>query len=247
VTNSRIALNALAVGLLPSAAALALTSRAAPLRTSTGLFFTLTIVPVVQMLAASFFGWRPALGVGAAAAALIVWLCLGAPPEVTQQDPRWVAALPPSDYAARSSLAPPSRPRAARVLTAGGSAVLFVCALGESPELEVRLAGHPLSPVDVPLPGPCWRPFAVPPELVRATNSTPLESFVAARSSPVEVVGGYTKPREHGGQSDGAALIAGQQVRLDDLSPSTPGAQTGRYWVELRIFDASGRLVEIWY
>ena len=54
-------------------------------------------------------------------------------------------------------------------------------------------------------------------------------------------------PRPTAARSGGARFFDGAAWTDADLSPSEPGVQAGRYFVELRIADAAGTVREVWY
>ena len=149
---------------------------------------------------------------------------------------------------------PPPAARAAEALQRGGKAVLGVClGRGNGDDLEVLVQGHRFPPSKQPAPSSCWLEFAVPAGALPQPPG-PLDVLVrpsAGALSPAPersvLVGGYTRPRTAGGQSGGAQFFDGARWQTDDLSPLAEGPQQGRLFVELRVFDAAGRFVEVWY
>ena len=237
---------ALAAVALSALVPLAVTASAAPARATAGAFATLTVMPALQALVAAFFGTRAALAVGATVALLTMGLVLGPPPALAVPEIQWRAALGGSDVLAVSTLAAPRSSAAAEALRNGGRALLYVClSRGGPDDVEVRLSEVPLAHEGVSSPGECWQTYAVPAATVK---SEPLEATVKARpGASAELVGGFSRRRPGGEAPGGAALLIGGRRERIDLSPTTPGTQTGRFFVELRVFAAHGRLVEIWF
>ena len=226
---------------------LALTAHVSPARAVAGAFMTLTVVPVMQAMAVAFWGRPAALAVGVLVAALTVALVVGPPPEVALPDTRWRVALDDPAIVAHVTLAPPVRSRATQVLTGGGTARLLVClARGEGADVETKLNGVALRVSESP-GGDCWNRYDVPGSILTGSLSAAEVMLAGRRPGAAELVGGYSRRRPSGGGPGGAALLVAGRVEKVDLSPTAPGVQSGRYFVELRIFDADGRLVEIWF
>jgi hypothetical protein len=245
-------------GSLPAILALLATAPHAPLRTLAGVYFAIAVVPALQLAAGAFFGWRAALALGAAVAALTVWQGAGPPRPLVIQPVQWPAGLASPDQQLQATLVPPARPRAARTLAAGGTATLVVCLeRGTADDLDILVAGRAVPIVRRPAAPPCWLQFAVPPDLVpegaaaltvtvRAAAHAHGAAFPEA-GQRTTLVGGYTRLQGQGGRSGGGRFFDGARWRTDDLSPLAEGPQTGRYLVELRIVDTAGRFVEVWY
>lgn len=228
---------------------------AAPTRALAGLYFALVLVPALQVALWAFFGWRASLALGVSFAALILAQTVSPPRPLDSQPARWSVNLTSADQELRSSLAPPQGSRAPKLLAAGGAATLHVCRhQGDPEDLRIELRGVPLTTVTArPSEWSCWLQLAVPPQLL-PDPPAPLEVSLAphperwpASSPRPSLTGGYTRPAAAGGQSGGARFFDGQTWHSADLAPSEPGAQAGRYFVELRVSDRAGQVREVWY
>ena len=243
-----------AAPVLVAAAALLVTAPAAPLRTLTGLFFLVVLVPALQALAGAFAGWGGAIAVGLVAAALTVWQVALPPRPMEAQPVQWTTAFTAPDQEYRAAMQPPPKSRAAEALRRGGQALVGIClSRGAGGDLDVRLDGRPLTVLRPPAPSYCWLELDVPrgavpdPPKPVEVSLRPKAGTLPPSGERTNVIGGYTRPPERGGRSGGVVFFDGQRSRSDDLSPLDEGQQQGRLFVELRILDAAGRVVEVWY
>jgi hypothetical protein len=214
-----------------------------------GAFFLLVLIPALQVALAAFFGWRAAVGLGLAAFGLSLRLIFGAPPPLEAQPVTWPAGFDSPDQRLRATLVRPPHSRAAELLSSGASARLFVCrTAGEIEADMLSIAGTTPQLLRAASSVDCWSQFLVTPSVITPATTT-LDVSVQPPSGQATAVltGGYTRPRAQGGRSGGGAFFDGQRWRNDDLSPIAPGAQVGRYFVELRFVDAGGHVREVWY
>lgn len=241
--------------LVPGALALLATYPATPLRTVAGLFFLLLLVPALQVVTGVFAGWRAATAVGGVTSALTLWQMTGPPPPLVGQPVQWPASFTTAGQQFRATLQPPARSQAGRTLRDGGQARLFVCrARGSTDDLDIRFDGRALAVAQRPTNSDCWLQLRIPPDALPA-GATPAtviiqpkpQHFLTSDAERTVLIGGWTRPPSLGGRSGGAALLDGGAWRTDDLSPGIPDAQIGRYFVEVRVTEAGGRLVELWY
>ena len=228
---------------------------ATPARALAGLYFALVLVPALQAALWAFWGWRASLALGVTVAALVLAQTALPPRPLVSQPARWSVSLTALDQALHSRLAPPPGSRAPEILAAGGAATLHVCRhQGDPEDLRIEAGGVRLTSVSArPSEWSCWLQLAVPSPLL---PDPPAPLDVALTPDPVRwpasasrpsLAGGYTRPPAAGGQSGGARFFDGQAWHSADLAPFEPGAQPGRYYVELRITDAAGRVREVWY
>lgn len=237
-----------ALATLGALCALAVTAHAAPARTVAGGFVSVTVVPAAQILVGVFLGRRAAFGVGAAVTVLTILLVVGPPPRLALQETQWQLTMTGPQLVAQTILARPPRSSGIDAMPAGARAEIFVCLpVGDASDVEVRMNDVELRALPPTFPAQCWKQFSVPLDAIAGAPDT-LEVSVAARhGAEVVLTGGYTRPRAEGGQSGGAVLLAAGGETRGDLSPTAPGNQVGRFFVELRVFGADGQLVEIWY
>jgi hypothetical protein len=243
-----------AVGLL-SVVLLLLPAATGAARAAAGLYFAVVLVPAIQVLLWIFGGWRASLAAGVAVALLTGWQAIAPPRTLVTQPTQWKVAFGEPDQALRSRLNPPPGARAAALLASGGSATISVCRTqGPADDLQVSLGGAVLTEVKAE-PGrwSCWLQLAVRPEQI-PSRPAPVEVVVRPNRQTWEnggpaavLTGGYTRPEAEGGRSGGAQFFDGVAWTDADLSPSDPGVQAGRYFVELRIADAAGTVREVWY
>jgi hypothetical protein len=241
-------------GSVPAALALALTAGRAPARAAVGIYFLVALVPALQVLAGAFFGRPAALATGAAVAALTIWQVVGPPRALVVQPTQWPAGFTAPEQQYGAALFPPPAARAAEALARGGKAVLGVClGRGNGDDLEVLVRGQRITASKRPAPSYCWLEFSVPagalpqPPAPLDVLVRPLDGALAPPAERSVLVGGYTRPRPSGGPSGGAQFFDGARWQTGDLSPLADGTQQGRLFVELRVFDAAGRFVEVWY
>lgn len=223
-----------------------------PERAASGFYFSVLVLPALVWIAGVFWGRRAAVGTGLVLAVLSLANALSPPRPLLTQPVQWAVGFTAADQALRATLAPPPRSHVAEILAGGGSATLFVCrGRGTTDDLEILAGGDGLGVIARPTASFCWLQLQVPPERLAGGS---LEVTIRPRpgtgireSGPTVLVGGYTRPIGDGGRSGGAAFFDGASWRTDDLSPSEAGPQAGRYFVELRLADAAGRVQEIWY
>jgi hypothetical protein len=224
-------------------------------RAGAGAYFLVVLVPAIQLVLWTTLGWRASLLAGGAVALLTLTQAILPPRPLVSQPGRWTAGFTAPEQALRATLAPPPRSVAGRLLASGGTATLFVCRdRGPADDLDVRLEGHPLTVVRArPTEWSCWLQLAVPrdflpstPSAVEATLRPDRERWTGG-GQRTSLAGGYTRPPSQGGRSGGAAFFDGAAWITVDLSPVEPEAQTGRYYVELRIADHTGSVREVWY
>jgi hypothetical protein len=234
---------------------LALPSPPPAARGPSGLYFLLVLVPALQLGVGTFLGWRASLVAGLAVAGLTGAQSLLPPRPAATQPVRWSVAFASPEQALVARLTPPPGSRAPSIVAAGGTATLHVCRhQGPVDDLLFDLQGAALAEVTArPTQWSCWLQLAVPAAIL-PTPAAPLE--VTVRPDPRRwdsgaprptLDGGHTRPPASGGRSSGARFFDGVSWQADDLSPTDPGPQTGRYYVELRVADAAGRVREVWY
>lgn len=241
--------------LAPGALALLVTYPSTPLRTVAGLFFLLLLVPALQVVAGVFAGWRAAATMGGITSALTLWQMAGPPPRLVGQPVQWPASFTTASQQFRSTLQPPAWSRAVHALRGGGQARLFVCrGRGSTDDLDIRFDGRTLTVAQRPTNSDCWLQLSIPPDALPASTAPATviiqpkpEYFQVPEADRTVLIGGWTRPLSLGGRSGGAALLDSGAWRTDDLSPGVPEVQFGRYFVEVRVTDAAGRLVELWY
>ncbi len=200
-----------------------------PGRTAAGIYFSLILLPALQVAGGAFWGRRGALAAGTALAGLtLAGMALPARP-MAVQPVQWVAGFATPQQALRAVLAPPPGSRATRLLAAGGSATLYICLeRGSTDDLEILLDGHPLPVVARPPPPPSGLPRGVAPPRVpppgprldtrRAVTGRPHpQRWSAADSGATTLIGGYTRPRASGGLSG-----RGRFPRRRDLAQRRP-------------------------
>jgi hypothetical protein len=245
--HGAVALSTVLLLLLPSPAGAA--------RAAAGVYFAIVLVPAVQVLLWIFAGWRASLALGVSVALLTGYQTVAPPRALVSQPTQWRVTFGGPDEALRSRLNPPPVSRAAALLSAGGSATVNVCLhRGAADDLQISLGGAALTEIKArPGQWSCWLQLAVRPDQIPAPPA-PLEIVVrpaggrwAAGGQPAILTGGYTRPATAGGQTGGAQFFDGGAWTGADLSPSDPDAQTGRYFVELRVADAGGVVREVWY
>ena len=115
-------------------------SAAGSARAAAAVYFTLVLVPAVQVVLWTFAGWRASLAAGVAVALLTGWQTLAPPRPLVSQPTQWSVAFAGPDQALRARLSPPPGSRAAALLAAGGRATIDVCRYrGPADDLQVSL------------------------------------------------------------------------------------------------------------
>ena len=148
--------------------------------------------------------------------ALLTLALVAGPPPEVHLPPS--QRLVPLSAPLSARLAPPPAAAAQRVVAEGGRALLFVClSRGDAADLTVTLADAQLREAPVPGAGAgCWKRFEVP-GLILLGGTGPKEVTVAPlNGNAVDLVAGYSPARGE------------------------------RLFLELRVFNRDGRLVEIW-
>src|SRR5690349_3117769 len=79
LSSWRIHASVAGLALLPAAVAVIAAAARAPLRASAGLYFLVVLVPGLQIIVATFLGWRAAAVSGALISALTVWQVVATP------------------------------------------------------------------------------------------------------------------------------------------------------------------------
>lgn len=217
-------------------------------------FFLVLLVPVAILTVDRVFGGRAALIPGIAIVALTGWLAVGPVPtthigphsgsavwvsdsarvqhrwRLPLQSAAWESAWARTETAVvRMCLAVPDTIR-----PAGVTVLLNGAALPALEREQVRCAG-----------GPWFRTPVTRGQLEVVPVTTVDFQREPGNLTAGKMIWGYSY-RPTAGKT-ASRYFDGQRWHEVDLAPATPGIQTGRYIVELWLFDRYGRVVMTWY
>ncbi len=213
-------------------------------------FFLVLLVPVTILTVDRVFGGRTALILGIAIVALTGWLAVG-PVPTTHVSPLGRAAAWTSDSAlVQHRWRLPLRSSAwqsawKRTELAVVRVRLKVPDRTQTAGVKVVLNGMQLPALDREGEGTWFRT----PVTRKQLESSPITTVEFQRElgnlTAGKVILGYSY-RPTAGKT-ASRYFDGERWHEGDLAPATPGIQTGRYIVELWLFDRYDRVVMTWY
>ena len=217
-------------------------------------FFLVLLVPVAILTVDRVFGARAALIPGTAIVALTSWLAVG-PVPTTHVSPRGQSAVWGSDSALvqhrwRLPLWSDAWESAwARTETAFVRMCLAVPDTTQKAGVSVLLNGAELpAPVRErdECPGGAWFRTPVTRGQLESTPTATVEIHPEAENPLAgKLIWGHSHRPTAGATA--SHYFDGERWHEVDLAPATPGIQTGRYIVELWLFDRYDRVVMNWY
>ncbi len=218
-------------------------------------FFLALFVPVAILTVDRVFGVRAALALGGAIVALTGWLAVG-PVPTTQVGPlggsvAWVSDSALAQHRWRLPLGSSAWQAAwERTETAVVRMCLAVSGTARPAGVTVTLNGTAL-----PVPerervrwcasGPWFRTPVTRGQLEAAPVMTVEIQPEPGNHLAGRAIWGYSHRPTAG--ADASRYFDGERWHEVDLDPATAGIQTGRYIVELWLFDRYGRVVMTWY
>ena len=215
------------------------------------VFFLVLLVPVAILTVDRVFGGRVALALGIVIVVLTGWLAVG-PPPTTHVSPRGRSAVWVSDAALvqhrwrlplRSSAWETAWERTELAIV---RVRLDVPDPAQTAGVRVVLNGVQLPALERERSGDAWFRAPVTRSQLESSPVTTIEfqrepgNLTAGR-----VILGYSH-RPTAGKT-ASRYFDGERWREADLAPTTSGIQTGRYIVELWLFDRYDRVVMTWY
>ncbi len=214
-------------------------------------FFLVFLVPVAILTVDRVLGGRAALILGIAIVALTGWLAIGTIP-TTHVSPSGRSAAWVSDSAlVQHRWRLPLRSSAwqaawKRTELAVVRVLLDVPDTAQVAGVIVVLNGVQLPALDRERKGGSWFRTPVTHKQLESSPVTTVE-FQREPGNPTagQVIWGYSYRPTAGVHA--SRYFDGQRWHEVDLAPATPGIQTGRYIVELWLFDRYDRVVMTWY
>ena len=221
---------------------------------ATHAFFLVLLVPVAILTVDRVFGGRAALILGIAIVSLTGWLAVG-PVPTTHVSPLGKSAVWVSDAAlVQHRWRLPLRSSAWQAAWERTElAVVRVCLnvpdTARTAGVRVRLNGVMMPVLErerVSCQGGAWFRASVTHSQLESSPVTTVEfQRESGHRTAGEVIWGYSY-RPTAGKT-ASRYFDGERWHGVDLAPATPGIQTGRYIVELWLFDRYDRVVMTWY